>query len=160
MQAQLFNLKAKSIAIIVLLLTFFLAPPQTNAQTLNGDEIIGKWYNAEQNQVILVYKKGNEYVGKMLWCHDQKHIDDANNPDPALQSRNIVGANILQAFIFQDGSWVEGNWYRHENGETYPCKMWIENNKLKVHQYYYAAWLGLGSTTVFEPLPENHVANR
>ena len=70
--------------------------------------------------------------------------EDHNNPDPALQSRPIIGLVIMEGFVF-DGkdTWHKGTIYDPDNGKTYKCKVRFgDGGELKVRGFIGFSMLG------------------
>lgn len=115
----------------------------------NADAILGKWINPNGEGQIQIYKKGNLYYGKLVWLkfpNDEvtnKAKLDKNNPDKSLQSRPILGLEILKNFKFDgDDVYEDGNIYDPKNGKDYSCKMTLNGNKLKIRGYIGISLLG------------------
>jgi len=115
----------------------------------NADAILGKWINPSGEGQIQIYKKGNLYYGKLVWLkfpNDEvtnKVKLDKNNPDKSLQSRPILGLEILKNFKFDgDDVYEDGNIYDPKNGKDYSCKMTLNGNKLKIRGYIGISLLG------------------
>src|SRR4051812_1849872 len=107
-----------------------------------ADAILGRWINPSGEGQIQIYKKGNQYFGKLVWLKlpdDEttgKPKTDIKNPDPALQARPTLGLEILKNFSFDgDDTYEDGTIYDPKNGKTYSCKMTLNGNKLKIRGY-------------------------
>ena len=108
------------------------------------DAILGTWLTQIEDAHVQVYKKGNEYFGRVVWMaepldDDGKPQVDKENPNPQLKSRPILKMDILTGFNYEDNEWVDGFIYDPKSGETYDCKLWLENGDLKVRGYL--GWL-------------------
>lgn len=115
----------------------------------NADAVLGKWINPSGEGQIQIYKKGNLYYGKLVWLklpNDEatdKPKTDKNNPDKNLQSRPILGLEILKNFKFDgDDVYEDGSIYDPKNGKDYSCKMTLNGNKLKIRGYIGISLLG------------------
>jgi uncharacterized protein (DUF2147 family) len=115
----------------------------------NADAILGKWVNPSGEGQIQIYKKGNLYYGKLVWLkfpNDEvtgKPKLDKSNPDKNLQSRPILGLEILKNFKFDgDDVYEDGKIYDPKNGKDYSCKMTLNGNKLKIRGYIGISLLG------------------
>jgi uncharacterized protein (DUF2147 family) len=115
----------------------------------NADAILGKWVNPSGEGQIQIYKKGNLYYGKLVWLkfpNDEvtgKPKLDKSNPDKNLQSRPILGLEILKNFKFDgDDVYEDGKIYDPKNGKDYSCKMTLNGNKLKIRGYIGVSLLG------------------
>ena len=69
--------------------------------------------------------------GTIVWLNDPNGPDgktahDANNPNPALQSRPILGLPLIGGFHLEaPGRWNDGTIYDPNEGKTYRSKMAI-----------------------------------
>jgi len=115
----------------------------------NADAVLGKWINPSGEGQIQIYKKGESFYGKLVWLkapNDEatnKPKLDKNNPDKNLQSRPILGLEILKNFKFDgDNVYEDGNIYDPKNGKDYSCKITLNGNKLKIRGYIGISLLG------------------
>ena len=56
-------------------------------------------------------------------------------PDAKLQSRKLIGVNILSNLVKKKDKWEGGSIYNPKNGKTYKCKIWMEKGQLMVRGY-------------------------
>ena len=109
----------------------------TTAQT----EILGTWLTQDKEAKVELYKSDGKYYGKIVWLKNPtdefgKPVTDVENPDKALQSRQLINLVILSDLKFDDNEWTDGTLYDPEKGSTYDSKIWLEDNKtLKVRGY-------------------------
>ena len=82
-----------------------------------------------------IYQSGDKLNGKIVWLKSGDGKLDTKNPDEKLQSRKLVGTNILTGLTKKDDKWENGKIYNPKNGKTYNCTMWLEGNNLKVRGY-------------------------
>lgn len=121
----------------MLLLAFF----SCGAWAQKADAILGAWANANGQDHILIYKRGDKFFGKLDWIkfpndENGKPKTDKNNADPALRSRPDLGLELLKDFTFDGGNvYSGGTVYDPKNGKTYNCKMTLEGNKLIIRGY-------------------------
>ncbi len=113
----------------------------------SADAIVGKWLNKDKDAHIQIYKKGNNYYGKLVWLKnptaDGKAKTDTKNPDANLKSRPILGLEILNDFNYDDGVWEDGSIYDPKSGKTYSCKLTLNgNDKLNVRGYIGISLIG------------------
>jgi uncharacterized protein (DUF2147 family) len=146
----------KRIAVAVIIVFFAVAPLLAG----DGDAILGVWAtdpdgNGGQAH-IEIYAVGDLYSGKIVWLEEPLYTAededdeegepkvDKNNPDPALQSRPIMGLELLQGFKFDGkGTWKKGTIYDPDNGKTYKCKVRIgDDGELNVRGYVGISMLG------------------
>lgn len=96
------------------------------------DNVLGIWLTAEGDSQIQIIKTGSgTYSGKIVWMEKDIDAIDDQNPDPKLKNRKILGLQILSNFKYntEDNEWVDGTIYDPNNGVTYDCYMWFENDK-------------------------------
>jgi len=103
----------------------------------DADKILGIWWNEEKTSKIKVEKKDGKYIGTVVYMIPEKYENgqppkDKENPDEKLQSRSIVGLQILSGFVFDAGEkeWKNGSIYDPNSGKTYDCYAWFESNDL------------------------------
>jgi uncharacterized protein (DUF2147 family) len=100
------------------------------------DDILGIWNNEEKDAKIEIFKCGERYCGKIVWLREPDYATgstegkagtpklDHNNPDPALQTKAIIGLPIVREFSYSgDNRWINGTVYDPENGKLYRGKM-------------------------------------
>ena len=106
----------------------------------DGDDILGMWWTDDKRAKIEIYKKGNEYWGKIAWLKDPlndegKPVLDANNPDEEKAKKPVLGLNLISGFTYEKGKWVDGEIYDPDNGKTYSCVMKLKGERLEVRGY-------------------------
>jgi len=118
-----------------------------------NDPIIGKWQNPSAEGRVEIYKKGDQYFGKLYWMkapNDAKGIPkkDAKNPDKKLQSRELQGVELLTNFTKKSGGTYEGGQiYDPKSGKTYSCKMSLKGeDKLDIRGFLGLSILGRTET--------------
>jgi len=121
----------------------FLMITNTNAQ-MNPDEIVGVYHTPNKDGKVAIYRKGGTYFGKLIW--GIRNLIDKKNPDKTLRTRNMVGCDFMTDFTFKDGEYVNGKIYDPESGKTYNCRMWLNDNQLKVRGYLGVSLLGRTET--------------
>jgi uncharacterized protein (DUF2147 family) len=130
---------------------------------VNPDDIIGTWLNEEGTGKIEIFKKGDEFFGKLIWLKEpiytQKDVDDNDhpyvklgaekvdfkNPDESKQSLPLIGQMLLREFKYDidNEEWSGGRIYDPKNGKDYKCYLQlVEQNKLKVRGYIGFSLLG------------------
>jgi len=121
-------LKIKSLLAVL----FLLVALDGNAQEKGGN-IAGLYWSPKKDAKIEIYKKAGKYYGKSIWMASPKK--DVKNPDKTLQTRDVLGIELLADFSYKDGSYTDGTIYDPESGKTYDCKMNLTANNLKVRGY-------------------------
>lgn len=119
-----------------------------------ADNIVGVWWNDEKTSKIEVEKKDGKYIGTIVYMIPEKYENgeppkDDENPEEALQSRPIIGIQILNGFKYdtKDKEWADGTIYDPKSGKTYDCYAWLENKDLLKLKGFIAGmrWLGKSS---------------
>lgn len=130
-------------------LSFF----QSNAQSIQADDILGVWLNEDKDAHVEIFNQGGKYFGKIIWLKnpnednkDTPNLDDKNENE-SLRSRPIMGMTLLNDFVFDgDDEWEDGEIYDPKNGKTYSCYMEFEEDdnkdELKVRGYIGVSLLG------------------
>ena len=108
-----------------------------SAAAVCAQDVIGKWKLEDGSAIVEVYRSGDSFNGKIVWLEKPTEDDgspavDSNNPDKALQSRPIMGLNMLHGLKQKGGEYSGGSIYDPGNGKTYNCSMKVEGDVLKV----------------------------
>jgi uncharacterized protein (DUF2147 family) len=139
----------KKLSILLLLVVYALA-----GFAQESDKITGIWWNEEKTSKIKVEKIDGKYVGTIVYMIPEKYVNgkpplDDKNPDVKLQSRPLVGLQILESFVFDTGAkeWKNGKIYDPKSGKTYDCYAWFEGDELlKLKGFVMGMrWLGKSS---------------
>ena len=119
----------------------------------DGDAILGLWATDPEGSGgqahIEITKVDGKYAGEIVWLEEPLYLEDdtdgeygepkvdTNNPDPALQSRPIMGLQLMHGFIYDGkGTWKKGTIYDPDNGKTYKCKLRLgDGGELRVRGY-------------------------
>jgi uncharacterized protein (DUF2147 family) len=131
---------------IILLMMLIASIISTYAQSRN--DIVGKWINASGEAHIQIYKKGNVYFGKIVWLKSPNSENnrvqvDEKNPILNLQSRPILGLEIIKDLKFNEDYWDDGRIYDPKTGKTYSSKITLKgNNQLNVRGYIGLSLIG------------------
>lgn len=120
----------------------------------NPDAIVGSWKNGEGTGIILIYKNGDKYQGKISWLKEPndpktgKPKTDIKHPDEKNHSRPVLGLVNMWGFKYTDkNEWTGGKIYDPKNGKTYSCKVSMEsNNVIKVRGYIGVSLIGRTDT--------------
>lgn len=143
-----------------LLLAIVLLFTAGSAFGAGSDAVLGVWKSEGEKSHVEIYKSGSTYCGRIVWLKEPTYTKkedgpvgqaktDRNNPDPARQSRPIVGLRIMEGFVAGgENRWENGTIYDPENGKTYRCKMKLAApDRLEVRGYIGISLLG--RTTVW-----------
>ena len=128
------------------------------AQKVNTDALLGMWLTESGKAVVLIYKEGSKYNGKINWLKTPTYEDgkakvDKHNPDVKLQSTPLMGLNLLKDFIFNGEKWEKGTIYDPDNGKTYSCKITMIN-EAKIEVRGFIGFSLLGRTQTWVKLPD------
>ncbi len=104
-----------------------------------ADAICGIWWNQEKTSKIKVEKKDGKYIGTIVYMIPEKYVNgkspvDDKNPNPALQTRPVVGLQILSGFVYNASKkeWAGGKIYDPQSGKTYDCFARFDGDILKL----------------------------
>ena len=95
--------------------------------------VIGKWVTEGGDSQVEIYQNGDQLCGKIIWLKKGDGQLDVHNPDKSMQSRKLIGVNILTGLKKKGNKYEGGKIYK--NGKTYKCSIWLEGNNLKVRGY-------------------------
>ena len=100
-----------------------------------SDDILGTWFNQDQDAKIDIFKCGNDYCGKIVWLKEPTYPAgskegtpgtpkvDYKNPDRARQKDPLIGLQIVNGLQFSgDNVWKNGKIYDPDSGKTYSAK--------------------------------------
>ena len=112
---------------LFLLLLFFVNSMHIHAQKAVANDVVGKWMNNNNDEIIEISRSNNEYVGKIIWLKEPNDENgnprkDINNPDKKLRNRNVLGLQIISGLIFEDNKWQKGTLYSPDRGGTINCE--------------------------------------
>jgi uncharacterized protein (DUF2147 family) len=136
---------------------FFAAVPLLAG---DGDTILGVWATDPEGEGgqahVEIFAVDGKYSGKIVWLEEPLYTAededgdegepkiDKNNPDSALQSRPIMGLELMTGFQYNGkGTWKKGTIYDPDNGKTYKCKVRLgDNGELMVRGYIGFSMIG------------------
>ena len=143
--------------LVVVMIVLFAA---LSAMAGDGDAIVGVWATDPEGEGgqahIEISAVGDEYSGKIVWLEEPLYTADdedgevgepkidKNNPDPALQTRPIMGLQLMEGFKYDGkGTWKKGTIYDPDNGKTYKCKVRLgDDGVLNVRGYIGVSIIG------------------
>ena len=112
-----------------------------------AEDILGLWDAGESN--VEIYSCGDLLCGRIAELDEPLDEDgnaklDKNNPDPALQSRPLLGMDLIAGFSRAGKrKWEDGTIYDPRDGKTYKCVMKLQRDgSLKVRGYVGVPLLG------------------
>ena len=117
------------------------------ASTAFAEDILGLWDAGESH--VEIYSCGELLCGRIAKLDEPLDEDgneklDTNNPDPALQSRPLLGMDFIAGFSRAGKrKWEDGTIYDPRDGKTYKCVMKLQRDgTLKVRGYVGIPLLG------------------
>ncbi len=94
------------------------------------EKVKGVFYNTEKTSKIKIFKATNgKYYGKIVWLETPDKVDK-NNPNPAKRNDPLMGMLFVKGFNYdaEKKQWTDGTIYDPDNGKTYDCFIWFEDN--------------------------------
>ena len=107
-----------------------------------SDDILGIWLEEKKQSKIEIYKKDNNFFGKIIWLKEP--LDeygniklDKKNPNNSMRKNPINGLVIMKDLKYKKkGEWSDGEIYDARSGKTYSLKVYMKNvNKLDLRGY-------------------------
>ena len=110
---------------------------------VTADDIVGLW-DTNDGAEVEIYERDGIYYGRFARFYDDPPAGgiDSHNPDPALRTRSLVGADFILKFEFLDGKWRNGRIYNPENGKDYEADLELDGEVLKVRGWLWFRLLG------------------
>lgn len=138
----------KKILLLLLIANCSLISFAQEAQSKDG--ILGIWKTGSGNGKVEIYKKGDQYLGKIVWLSEPvdpktgKPKTDVMHPDKALHSRPILGLINLWGFSYDsENKWDGGHIYDPKNGKEYKCNITMKDkNTLNVRGFIGISMIG------------------
>jgi uncharacterized protein (DUF2147 family) len=117
------------------------------APSVAGSTPVGRWYAEGGAAQVAIETCGEALCGTVVWLRSpiDEHgcaLRDAQNPDPALRQRPIVGLEVHPAP--DDASfWTGGSIYDPSSGRTYRCTLRVlGDDRLELRGYLGVPLLG------------------
>ena len=118
----------------------------------NSDAIIGQWMTTDNKIEVEIYKRGDEYKGRIIWLDDSNDKSrpmntrtDKNNPNPALRTRKLIGLVVMTGLTYnvEQNDWHGGQIYDPESGKQFSAKAYLTGNDyLKIRGFVGLEFLG------------------
>lgn len=113
--------------------------------TFAQSDITGKWKSfddetLEVKSVVEVFEKGGKYYGRIVKLFRKPSEDpdpvctECDAEDPRF-NKKIIGMEILKDMKKIGSEYSEGTILDPKNGKVYRCKVWIEDQDLKLRGY-------------------------
>lgn len=105
-----------------------------------AEDITGRWLTASKDAYVEIKSNGKVFTGTIVGAPKGAKSDrantDSNNPDKSLRGRPLVGLAILTNLKQSKSNlWKGGTIYDPNKGESYDCKVWIEDGVLMLRGY-------------------------
>jgi uncharacterized protein (DUF2147 family) len=126
-----------------------------------AEDILGIWNNDDGRAKIEIFDCQGRYCGKIIWLKEPNYPPDdklgmggtprvdRENPDPALRTRQLLGLQIMEGFVFRgNATWEKGYIYDPESGKTYRGKITLASP----HRLYLKGFVGIplfGRSTIW-----------
>ena len=122
------------------IIILFLAIITTNVFAINSDNFIGLWKTKDGKSIIKIYRKNNEFAGKIVWLAEPldengKLKTDIKNPDKNLRQNKLINLELLHGFRLKKSVLKDGKIYDPKSGKTYSCIIKSKKSKLKIRGY-------------------------
>ncbi len=100
------------------------------------DDILGYWMSPGKDAIVMCYKEGNIYNGKVVWFkqyHDGRTFDSGGLPES-----KWMNAKAMYNFTYRGHEWENGTIWNISNGKKYSAYLTMPDvNKLNVVGYVY-----------------------
>lgn len=113
--------------------------------------LLGTYWLPERNGKVELYESAEGIAGRIIELDNADAVDE-NNPDPASRSRRLVGTDIFSGFVPNASGtrWEGGTIYDPNNGSTYRCRLWLEDDGRTLKARGYIGMPMFGRTESFE----------
>lgn len=129
--------------VIITLLLMFCGHTFLIAQ---NEGVLGKWKTiddetGETKSVVEIYKSGEKIHGKIIKIFptegkDPDPVCDKCPMDDSRYNKKIIGMEIMRDLEKNGMEYSEGTVLKPDEGKIYKCKIWLENDNLKVRGYW------------------------
>ncbi|TAF34662.1 MAG: DUF2147 domain-containing protein [Cytophagales bacterium] len=113
------------------------------AQVSNAQSVVGTWKTIDDEtgkprSLVQIYEQGGKLYGKIT-----KFFPEPNEEENPLckeckgtkKNQPILGMIIIENLKKNGNEWKSGTILDPKNGSVYDCKIWLEDNELKVRGY-------------------------
>jgi uncharacterized protein (DUF2147 family) len=111
----------------------------------NGQSIVGRWTTIDDEtgkpkSIVEIFENGGKFYGKIV-----KLINPENGPDPVCDqcpedddryNKKIIGMEIIRNMKKDGDEFGDGTILDPKVGKIYRCRLWLENDVLKVRGYW------------------------
>lgn len=111
--------------------------------TTSAQSIVGKWKTIDDEtqkprSIVEIYEQNGKYFGKILQVFyepDEKPTGICDKCTDDRKGQKIAGLQIIRNLEKKDNEYKNGTILDPKNGKVYDCKLWLENEALKVRGY-------------------------
>lgn len=110
-----------------------------------AQSVIGRWKTIDDNtgearSIVDVFERGGKVYGRITKLFRKP----GENPDPICDEcetndprylKKIIGMEFMEGLVKDDNEYGDGSILDPDNGKVYRCKIWVEDNQLKVRGY-------------------------
>lgn len=125
---------------LLLSLGFFLTALPGSAQ------VIGKWKTIddetnEPKSIVEIFERDGKVYGKIVKLfrkpgEDPDPVCDECGTDDSRYNKKIIGMEIMRDMVKAGTEYAAGDILDPNNGKIYRCRIWLEENNLKVRGYW------------------------
>lgn len=96
--------------------------------------LVGVWLHPNKRIQVEIVPCGDRLCGHIVWFKwpndpEGAPLTDQQNPDPALQTRPLLGLNILQNLRYSgESTWEDGKIYNPDDGSNYRAQMTMQTD--------------------------------
>lgn len=128
-----------------------------NSFALHPDDILGFWLVQEKDAKVEIFKtREGKYSGKIVWLEvpndsEGKPRKDEKNKIESLQSRPLIGIEVVSNFIFNalKNQWDGGEVYNSRDGKIYAGYMRLNDNGTLLLRGHVKGFKFLGKTSTW-----------
>jgi len=116
------------------------------ALSLQAQSVTGKWKTindetGKARSIVDIYERDGKYYGKII----KLFREPDQNPDPICDEcpeddprykKKIIGMEIIKDLEKEGDEYVDGTVLKPDEGKIYKCKIWLEDNNLKIRGYW------------------------
>lgn len=110
-----------------------------------NNPVVGKWKTVddeteEPRSVVEIYERDGKLFGKVVKIFNRPGSSDdpkCGNCKGENKNKSIVGMDIIQGLVKDGEQWSGGTILDPGNGESYDCKIWLEQDTLQVRGYVF-----------------------
>jgi uncharacterized protein (DUF2147 family) len=121
--------------LFILAMLFWVAP---TFGAIDSGSVFGVWLTEEGNSKLEIYPCGDKTCAKVVWLKYPTYLNskegpvgmdrvDGHNPDPTMQSRPILGLQVMEGLTLEGEWWQHGSCYDPQSGKHYQCRMHLES---------------------------------